>query len=196
MNSVQSASFALFNQEVTNLLQNSINHKKTWGCTLTLCTSNTTKICSYFINIPCIKCCFNLAWLLCLIMSEGERGRGKMSLPVVNWAYRFLMCQAVALQMRDGTFLRSIFLCFHLEANEVGLPVATWARHSDTKDTLTSQSQCLASLRHPLNTTSTFHSQLDQREICTPAMTHKLECRHACTHTHTCVCRLIAGRLW
>lgn len=88
------------------------------------------------------------------------------------------------MQMRDGTFLRSIFLCFLLEANEVGLPVATWARHSDTKGTLTSQSQSLASLRHPLSTTSTFHSQLDQREICTPAMTHKLECRRARTHTY------------
>lgn len=55
--------------------------------------------------------------------------------------------------MRDGTFfLRSIFLCFLFEANEVGLPVATWARHSDTKGTLTSHSQSrTTSLQHPLD---------------------------------------------
>lgn len=82
----------------------------------------------------------------CLIKSRGkresgiesERERGKMSLPVVNWAYRFLMCQAVALQMRDGTFLRCIFLCFLFKANEVSLPVATWAGRSDTRDSFTS----------------------------------------------------------
>lgn len=49
-------------------------------------------------------------------------------------------------------FLRSIFLCFLFEANEVRLPVATWARHSDTKGNLTSHSQSrTASLQHPLN---------------------------------------------
>ncbi len=72
--------------------------------------------------------------------------------------------------MRDGTFLRCIFLCFLFKANEVGLPVATWARHSDTRDTLTSHSQSLTESHHlqPLPTTTTA-----QRQIHTHAMTHK-----------------------
>lgn len=42
------------------------------------------------------------------------------------------------MQMRDGTFLRCIFLCFLFKANEVSLPVATWAGRSDTRDSFTS----------------------------------------------------------
>lgn len=56
------------------------------------------------------------------------------------------MCQAVASQMRDGTFFlppsfffsRCIFLCFLFRPNEVGPPVATWAGRPDTRDALTS----------------------------------------------------------
>lgn len=101
------------------------------------------KTCSNFINMRLrMKCCFSPVWSLQLALFDQEQGeeseRGKMSLPVVNWAYRFLMCQAVALQMRDGTFLRCIFLCFLFKANEVSLPVATWAGRSDTRDAFTS----------------------------------------------------------
>ena len=171
-----------------------------------------------FTNMPCIKCCFapdcsvwsrarqrereSVSVCVCVCVcerereEERERGRGKMSLPVVNWAYRFLMCQAVASQMRDGTFLRCIFLCFLFKANEVGLPVATWARHSDTRDTLTSHSQSLS--HHPQQPPPPRHhhhhcnhpppSALSraQRRTHTHAMTQAVcENTHAHTHTHT-----------
>ena len=106
------------------------------------------------------------------------------------------MCQAVASQMRDGTFLRCIFLCFLFKANEVGLPVATWARHSDTRDTLTSHSQSLS--HHPQHPPPPRHhhhhcnhpppSALSraQRRTHTHAMTQAVcENTHAHTHTHT-----------
>lgn len=98
--------------------------------------------------------------------------------------------------MRDGTFLRCIFLCFLFKANEVGLPVATWARHSDTRDTLTSHSQSLSHhLQHPPPTPPRHHhhhcnhpppSALSraQRRTHTHAMTRAV-CENTHTHIHT-----------
>lgn len=63
-----------------------------------------------------------------------------MSLPVVNWAYRFLMCQVVASQMRDGTFFfnRASSFVSSLRLMKSAFQFATWAGLSDTGDTLTS----------------------------------------------------------
>lgn len=89
--------------------------------------------------------------------------------------------------MRDGTFLRCIFLCFLFKANEVGLPVATWARHSDTRDTLTSHSQSLTASHHlqPPPSLATFQTRAARRHkrTHTDAVTHGLKHRRACTHT-------------
>lgn len=89
--------------------------------------------------------------------------------------------------MRDGTFLRCIFLCFIFKANEVGLPVATWARHSDTRDTLTSHSQSLSHhLQHPpptpLHPPPSALSRA-QRRTHTHAMTRAV-CENTHAHTH------------
>lgn len=118
-------------------------------------------------------------WLIKRKREAAERARGKISLPVVNWAYRFLMCQAVASQMRDGTFfLPRIFLCLLFKANEVGLPVATWAGRSDTRDAVASPRSPRLRLRHPTRP-PTLVPQTDGQHA------HVLyERMHSRTHTH------------
>lgn len=95
------------------------------------------------------------------------------------------MCQAVASQMRDGTFLRCIFLCFLFKANEVGLPVATWARHSDTRDTLTSHSQSLTESHHLQHLPPPHHHLHHHHPSTLSQPKDKYTHTHAMTHKHT-----------
>lgn len=118
-------------------------------------TWKNTNIQNRYINVPCsylllIQC--DCAGLLCLIPSKWAKG--KMSLPVVNWAYRFLMCQVVALQMSNDTFFQCISLCFLFKANEVGLPLPPG------RESL------------PLETLGCQHSQSPQRGIILPSPTN------------------------